>query len=169
MNKPIHNFFTKDHERIEELLNKATERPGEINPEYYEKFRTGLLTHIKMEEKILFLAAQRANNNEPLPIQKQLRIEHGAITALMVPTPNAAIVKVLRYVLEKHDIAEEEPGGMYDACEKLTQNQTQEILEQLNQVTEVPVHPHNDIPLAMQAAKRALLRAGYDFDEISAQ
>lgn len=166
MNKPIYNFFTKDHHRLEQLLDKATENPEEINSTYYQEFRMGLLTHIKMEEKILFLAAQKANNNGPLPIQKQLRIEHGAITALMVPSPTKEIIKVLRYVLEKHDIAEEEPGGMYEVCEKLTQNETEEILEKLRNVTLVPVHPHNDIPLAMQAAKRALLRAGYDFDEI---
>lgn len=168
MNKPLYTFFTQDHHRVESFLDKATEIHGEINSDYYEKFRVGLLTHIKMEEKILFLAAQRANNNVPLPIAGQLRLEHGALTALLVPTPTLAIIKVIRYVLERHDLAEEEPGGMYDACEHLTQSQTQEILEQLHAVKEVPVHPHNDIPLAMQAAKRALNRAGYDFDDIVA-
>lgn len=168
MNKPLYKFFTEDHHRLEAILDKATENPNEINMDFYQKFRTGLLTHIKMEEKILFLAAQKANNNEPLPIAGQLRLEHGAITALMVPTPTLDIVKVLRYVLEKHDLAEEEPGGMYDACEAMTHHQTQEILDQLAEVTEVPVHPHKDIPLAMQAARRSLNRAGYDFDEIVA-
>lgn len=168
MNKPLYKFFTEDHHRLEAILDKATENPNEINMDFYQKFRTGLLTHIKMEEKILFLAAQKANNNEPLPIAGQLRLEHGAITALMVPTPTPDIVKVLRYVLEKHDLAEEKPGGMYDACEAMTHHQTQEILDQLAEVTEVPVHPHKDIPLAMQAARRALNRAGYDFDEIVA-
>lgn len=168
MNKPIHDFFTKDHRRIEAILEKAIEKPGEIDMDLYTEFKIGLLTHIKMEEKILFLAAQRANNNTPLPIARQLRQEHGAITALMVPSPTEELVKVLMYVLDLHDIAEEEPDGMYDACEALTKDQTQELLDELAEVTLVPVHPHNDAPIAMEAAKRALIRAGYDYDEIAA-
>lgn len=168
MNKPIYDFFTNDHHRVEGLLDKAVENAGEINAEYYSKFRTALLTHIKMEEKILFLAAQKANDNVPLPLAAQLRLEHGAITALMVPSPTHDIIKVLRFVLEKHDLVEEKEGGMYEACESITQHQTQEILDQLMSVTEVPVLKHNDIPLAMEAAKRALIRAGFDFDEILA-
>lgn len=167
MNKPIYQFFTNDHHRIEALLDKAIEKPGTIDMDLYLKFRAGLLTHIKMEEKILFPAAQKANNNVPLPIAAQLRLEHGAITSLMVPPPTAALISVLRYVLEKHDLAEEEPGGMYEACEALTAHQTQEILDQLAQVTEVPVHPHNTAGYAMDAAKRALWRAGYDYDELA--
>ena len=167
MNKPIYLFFTKDHHRIEDLLDKATADPNEINMQYYHRFRAGLLTHIKMEEKILFPAAQKANNNVPLPIAAKLRLDHGAITALMVPPPNAEVIKALRYILDKHDMAEEEPGGMYDVCEELTHNQTRELLEQLGKVTEVPLHPHNTAPFAMEAAKRALNRAGYDYDVIT--
>lgn len=81
MNKPLHKFFTEDHRRIEDLLDKATGNPDEYRMEYYQQFRTGLLTHIKMEEKILFPAAQKANNNVPLPIAARLRLEHGALTA----------------------------------------------------------------------------------------
>lgn len=87
MNKRLFHFFTKDHRRVEELLDNATRNPGEIDMEYYNRFRKGLLTHIKMEEKTLFPAAQKANGNVPLPIMARLRLEHGAITALMVPPP----------------------------------------------------------------------------------
>ncbi len=167
MNRPIYQFFTTDHHRIEDLLAQATANPDKYDMDIYFKFRAGLLTHIKMEEKILFPAAQKANNNIPLSIAARLRLEHGAITALMVPPPTEALLKVLRHVLEKHDLAEEEPGGMYEACEALTANQTQEILDQLAQVTEVPVHPHNTAAYALDAAKRALLRAGYDYDELA--
>ena len=61
MNKTLYQFFTKDHHRIEELLSKATTLPGEIEMNYYHQFRTGLLRHIKMEEKTLFPAAKKAN------------------------------------------------------------------------------------------------------------
>lgn len=167
MNKKLYHFFTKDHRRIEELLGQATENPGTIRMDFYHRFRTGLLTHIKMEEKILFLAAQKANNDVPLPIAAKLKLDHGALTALMTVPPTPEVIKVIRYILDKHDLAEEEPGGMYDACESLTQNQTQDILDQLAKVTEVPVHPINTLDSVFQATKRAVARAGYDFDAIA--
>lgn len=167
MNKPLYDFFTKDHRRIDMLLDKATERADEIEMTYYHQFRTGLLKHIKMEEKILFPAAQKANNGNPLPLAGKLRLDHGALTALMVVPPDAKIIKVLRYVLDKHDLLEEEPGGMYDTCEKLTAAETQGLLEQLEKLTEVPVHSHNSADYALDAAKRALERAGFDFDALA--
>jgi 3-oxoacyl-[acyl-carrier-protein] synthase III len=169
MNKPLHHFFTKDHHRIDTLLSKAIEQPGEIKMEYYHQFRTGLLRHIKMEEKTLFPAAKKAN---PAVMQKLIpryRLEHGALTALMVPPPTLSLIKVIRYVLEKHDMAEEEPGGLYDVCEALTQGQTEELLAQLGDTEEVPVHPHNSAPIALESARRALARAGYDYDEIAGE
>ena len=169
MNKRLYDFFTTDHRRIDGLLDQATSDPDQIDMQYYDPFRTGLLRHIKMEEKILFPAAKEANNGVALPITAQLRLEHGALTSLMVPPPTAELIKVLRYLLEKHDEAEEEPGGMYEVCERLTEGRTDELLEILSHVEEVPVHPHNEADYALGAAKRALQRAGYDYDAIAAQ
>lgn len=167
MNKPLYNFFETDHRRIDALLDKAAENPEKIEMEYYQRFRIGLLTHIKMEEKILFPAAQSANGGTPLPIMGQLRLEHGALTSLMVVPPTAELIKVIRYVMEIHDLKEEEPGGMYDVCENLTKHQTQEILDQLNSTTETPLHPTNKATYALEAAKRSLTRAGLNYDEIA--
>ena len=166
MNKPLYEFFTNDHHRIDKLLSKATEQPGEIEMDYYHQFRTGLLRHIKMEEKTLYPAAKKTNLAVMQELIPRYRLEHGALTALMVPPPTLSLIKAIRYVLEKHDLAEEEPGGMYDVCEALTHGQTQEILEQLALTEEVPVHPPNPAPIAIESARRALARAGYDFDEI---
>jgi hypothetical protein len=168
MNKPLYQFFANDHRRIDELLDKATADIKSVKEEYYHPFRTGLLKHIKMEEKILFPAAQKANGNVPLPLAAKLRLDHGALTALMVVPPTPDVIKVLYYVLEKHDLLEEEPGGMYDVCEKLTEGETAELLQQLEGVTEVPVHPYNTAGYALDVAKRTLLRAGFDFDSIVA-
>src|SRR5690625_3641714 len=166
MNKPIHNFFANDHKRIDSILEKAIENPEAIDMHLYKQFRIELLTHIKMEEKILFLSAQRANNNQPLPIAKQLRLEHGAITALMVPSPNKDLIKVLLQVFEKNDLEVEETGGMYDMCENVFKEQISTGLQGVAAGTKVPVQPHNDAPIALESAKRALKRAGFDYDEI---
>ena len=166
MNKPIYQFFTNDHRLIDELLDKATENPDKLQMDYYHQFRTGLLKHIKMEEKILFPAAQKANGNVPLPLAAKLRLDHGALTSLMVVPPSADVIKVLRFVLDKHDLLEEEPGGMYDVCEKLTEGETNQLLQELEKVAEVPVHPFNEAGYALDVAKRTLLRGGFDFDLI---
>lgn len=166
MNKSLHIFFTEDHHRIDNLLNKATEQPGEIEMNYYHQFRTQLLRHIKMEEKILFQAAKKANPVVMKELLPQYRLEHGALTALMVPPPTLFLIKVIRLLLEIHDMAEEEQGGLYDVCEALMHGQTQELLDKLIATKEVPVYPPNSAPIAIESAKRALQRAGYDFDEI---
>lgn len=166
MNKPLYHFFTNDHNRIDQLLDKATENPAELETNYYHQFRTGLLKHIKMEEKVLFPAAQKANGNVPLPLAAKLRLDHAALTSLMVVPPSEEVIKVLRYILEKHDLLEEEPGGMYDVCERLTEGETNTLLQQLQEVAEVPVHPFNEAGYALDVAKRTLLRAGFDFDAI---
>jgi len=166
MNKLLYHFFTEDHHRIGGLLDKAIERTDEIKTEYYYQFRKGLLRHIKMEEKTLFPAALKANKEVTLKLIPRYRCEHGALTALMVPPPTPSLIKVIRYVLERHDIAEEALGGLYDVCETLTQGQTRELLKQLAKTPEVPVHPPNPAPFALESAKRSLERAGYDFDAI---
>lgn len=168
MNRPLYDFFTNDHRRLDGLLGEAIVNPDEIDMEYYHPFRTGLLTHIKMEEKILFPAAQKANGGVALPITAKLRLDHGALTALMTLPPTADVIKVLMYILDKHDLAEEEPGGMYDICEALTQNETEAILEQLAKTTEVPVLAPNPAPIVFEASKRAVARAGYDFSALAA-
>lgn len=168
MNKPIYNFFTNDHRRVERILSDAIEDINNIDADLYEAFRVGLMTHIKMEEKVLFLAAQEANDGQPLPIAAQLRLEHGAITTLLSVPPFPELIKVLVYVLHKHDLREEEPDGMYDACEALTASQTEELLQKVRAVTDVPTRPLNPLPMVFETAKRTLQRAGYDYDAIAA-
>jgi len=167
MKKPIYNFFTRDHRRVEQILLNAIADIDNIAPDLYEAFRVGLMTHIKMEEKVLFVAAQEANGGEPLPIAAQLRLEHGAITVLLSVPPNPTLIKVLAYLLHRHDLREEEPGGMYDACEALTATQTEQLLQKVRAVTAVPTRPLNPLPLVLETAKRTLQRAGYDYDAIA--
>lgn len=166
MNQTLYNFFTSDHHRIEAFLDNATKEGDKIDLESYYQFRSGLLRHIAMEEKILFPAAKKADAETMKKILPQFRLEHGALTALMVPPPNDALIKVIRYVLATHDDAEERPGGLYDVCEALTQSQTTALIDILSEYPEVPVHPPNAAPIAIEAARRALDRAGYHYEKI---
>lgn len=166
MDRPLYDFFTRDHRRLEALLDQTFAQTDAIGHEAYRQFRAGLLRHIGMEEKILFVAAQEANGGEPLPVQAKLRLDHGALTSLMVLPPSVALTKVIRRVLELHDEIEEKPGGMYDACELLARHRTEALLERLANVPETPVHPPNPSPKAIGAARRAMARAGFDYDAL---
>jgi Hemerythrin HHE cation binding domain len=158
----IYRYLADDHERIDDALRRATSRPETIEPDAYAEFRARLLRHIGLEEKILLPAARAARGGEPLPVASKLRLDHGALTALLVPTPTPAIVTVIRAILERHNLLEESPGGVYEQCEQLVGAEADEILKRLVTAPAVKVLPHVDNPFVMESARRALKRAGYD-------
>lgn len=121
-----------------------------------------------MEEKVLPPAAQRARSGEPLPIASKLRLDHGALAALLVPTPTPAILAALRGVLVEHNALEEGPDGVYAACERLASDGVAPLVAALETVPEVSVNAHVDSDLVMSATRRALTRAGYSFDDFPA-
>jgi Hemerythrin HHE cation binding domain len=159
---PIRRLLTEDHRRIEKLLDAAgpCRKPGELAA--YEEFRRALLKHIGMEEKILFPAAQRLRAGNPLAEAARLRLDHGAIVALLMPTPSRALIRALGFVLAAHNVIEEGPGGVYDLCERLAGTRADELLERLKQAPEVPTNPNLNTAQVVRAARRALERAGYD-------
>lgn len=165
MPDPISRLLTEDHARLDALLRRATARPGEIDQSAYAEFRAGLLKHIGMEEKLLLPAAQRARGGEPLATAAKLRLDHGALAALLVPTPTPAIIATLRRILSAHNAVEEGPGGVYEVCEQLVGAAAEDLLAKLRTAPEVPVHAHVDGPRIMDAARRALARAGYSLED----
>ena len=66
--------------------------------------------------------------------------------------------------MKLHNPLEEDPGGMYDQCEELAAAEGDQILSQLQNFREVKVLPHVNSPFVMEAARRALVRAGYDLE-----
>lgn len=162
---PISRLLADDHARLDALLTRATALPGQIDQSAYAEFRAGLLRHIGMEEKLLLPAAQHARGGEPLPVAARLRLDHGAIAALLVPTPTPAIVAALRRILRAHNAVEEGPDGVYEACEQLAGADGAALLARLRAAPAVPVHAHVDGPRIMDATRRALARAGYSLDD----
>ncbi len=161
---PLYRFFAEDHRRLEALLKRTTEDLREINRAAYAEFRAGLLKHIAMEEKILLPAAERLRGGEPLPIAAKLRLDHGAIAALLVPSPTPAIVAALDTVLAAHNSIEEGAGGPYEMCEQLAGPTINDLLARLRSAPEVRVAPHMDEPRVIEATRRALSRAGYTLE-----
>ena len=161
---PLFYFLSGDHARLDGLLRRAMTEASTIDRAAYAEFRAGLLKHISLEEKILLPAAQRWQGGDPLPVAAKLRLDHGALAALLVPTPTPVIIAAIRTVLTAHNTLEEGPGGVYERCEHLAGAEADALLAQLHAAPEVPVAPYADGPQVMSVVRRALARAGYDIE-----
>jgi hypothetical protein len=157
----IHSYLADDHRHLEDALARATNGTL-IEPNAYAEFRGGLVRHIGMEEKILLPAAQAARGGQALPVAAKLRLDHGALAALLVLTPTDSIVAAIRFILAAHNPLEEGPGGVYEVCEQLAGSEAAEILGRLQRAPEVKMAAYVDGPVAIESARQALRRAGYD-------
>ncbi|MFI5201825.1 MAG: hemerythrin domain-containing protein [Candidatus Kapaibacterium sp.] len=165
MGATISEFLQHDHERLDALLerfsNDLTDR------EAYLEFRSGMLKHIRFEETVLFKAAQRVNNGIAIELAAKLRLDHGAIAALLVPSPTPKIIQALQTVLRTHNALEEGQEGVYAECDVLLEADAGRIIEEFQNMKPVPMAKNTDIPLAMESAGRALERAGFSRSLVS--
>lgn len=162
MVNPLYRFLANDHTRLARLLDHASRPKKEIDGVIYAEFRRGLLRHIAMEEKVLLPAAKKFNDGNPLATASKLRLDHGALTALLAPSPTQAIIEAIRTILEAHNPLEEGPGGLYETCEKLAGNKAETLLARLKSVPEVRVAVYRDGPNVMESVRRVLRRSGYE-------
>ncbi len=162
---PLFRFLAADHIRLAGLLKRAEAGLETIDYAPYAEFRAGLLKHIAMEEKILLPAARRLRGGQPLPVADKLRRDHGALAALLVPPPTAAILAKIRDILNDHNAVEEGPDGLYEVCEKLAANQAASLVSEMRRMPDVKLAAHVDGPQVVEATRRALERAGYHLEE----
>jgi hypothetical protein len=158
---PLTSFLVADHRRLDALFQQATADPHRIDDTAYDQFRAGLLRHIGMEEKILLPAAQRLNRGALLPIAARLRLDHGALAALLMPSPTAAICTTIQRILVSHNEVEEGPGGLYELCDELVAAEAESLLAKLRAAPDVKVMAHSNSMAVMTTVRRALERAGY--------
>jgi iron-sulfur cluster repair protein YtfE (RIC family) len=151
---PMVKYLEAEHVVLDALLDGALQPTGEIDRQAYDDFREGLLRHIAIEEKILLPAARDARG-EPLPEARQLRIEHGALAALLVGTPTPELALEIRKILGPHNALEEE-CGVYEVCESLLAGRADEILRRIREYPPVKVARYQDGPRVPRTAEEAL-------------
>jgi len=164
MKETISQYLESDHARIEEALRRASMPADSVDPIAYLEFRAALLRHIGLEEKILLSAARFANGGKPVHRAEQLHLDHGALAALLVPTPTVAILGAIHAILGQHNKIEEGSGGTYAECERLLHRDASAILHRLKSAPPVAMAPYSDNPIAMDSLRAALERAGYSFE-----
>lgn len=159
---PIHLLMEGEHNRLDALL-QDTDRTGQIDLEVYHEFRRGLLRHISIEEKILFPAAQR-RMGEPLVLAGRLRLDHGALAALVALVPSLAIIAAIRSVLAAHNPLEDGAHGVYTTCEQILNGDLERLVTLLRSAPEVRASECVSGPKVLAATRRILARAGYRSD-----
>src|SRR5579863_1768560 len=127
----IRSFLERDHARLDQLLSRAAADPGNIDIEAFSECRRGLLKHIGIEEKILLPAIQRLRGGQPLAVAARLRLDHGAIAAMLVPAPRGAVLRALKTVLAIHNRVEEGADGVYADCDRVGAGESAALIERI--------------------------------------
>lgn len=153
---PIAQYLGEVHARLDALLARAVAVPPAVEPEAFAAFREGLLRHIAVEEKVLFPALRAARGGEELPYARRLRVDHGALAALLVPTPSAGLAGELRAILGPHNELEEGEGGLYATCDALLAAEAGALVERMRAYPPVRVAAHRDGPRVCRTAEEAL-------------
>jgi hypothetical protein len=162
----LYQYLFDDHGRLDKLLGQAISKLDAIDMGSYVEFRTGLLRHIAMEEKVVLPAIVQMRGGKPSPIADRLRLDHGALVALLVPPPTPSIVLTLCSILQVHNDLEEKDGGLYQTFEQLTGPDADLMLAEMKNIPEVPVLPYNERPSIIESTRRAVERAGYRFHDV---
>lgn len=157
----LYALMVAEHTELDELLAKAAGESGAIGQEAYRRFRERLLRHIRIEERILLPMAER-KRGAALPVAARLRLDHGALAALLMLPPVARTFRAIRAVLDAHNPLEEAEGGVYDQCKRLAGSEIVALMAQIGATPRVPVSSWVDSPKVFAAARRVLVRAGYD-------
>ena len=162
---PLTRLLVDDHRRLDRLFHMAAADLQLVDQAAYNEFRAGLLRHIGMEEKILLPALQRLQGGRPFPHAGRLRLDHGALAALLMPTPTPVILAAIRAILSDHNRLEEGPGGLYEAGEQLAASEADSLVNRLCATSEVAVAPPSDSPAVIKVVRAAMERAGYHLSD----
>ncbi|HSV08000.1 MAG TPA: hypothetical protein VLI07_15920 [Candidatus Binatus sp.] len=162
MPRRLRRHLDNDRLQLEDLLARAFRREGEIDHLTYAEFRTALFRHIAIEETLLIPAAESVRASKALPTADQLRRDHLALRALLLPPPTLVILTAIRAILVAHGVREARAGGLYQICEALPGPQAQAILARLSEMPDPAAPRHVSGRKVMDTVRRALTRAGYD-------
>ena len=151
----IADFLARDHDRLDALFSRADE-----DGRSYEAFRRGLLKHVGMEEVILVPAARRLSGKAP-SLAAKIRLDHAALTGLLIPAPTRKLLGAIRTILQPHNVLEEEHGGLYEQCERAVGLAADDVYRALLKAPEIPPAAHVDSPQVFGSIEKAVAAAGF--------
>lgn len=156
--RELREWLLLDHQEIDDLLSEALADDA-FAPDPFARFRERLLRHIGIEEKILFPAMRRRDPDRDADRLARLRLEHGALTRLLVPTPDRALANEIRALLVEHNRIEEDDHGVYDtSIDALEADDALEVLRAARASRPVPTTGYFDGQGTVRTAAEALAR-----------
>jgi hypothetical protein len=171
MDNPSHsdsrasNILASQHRSIEHLFLSSTTDPEAVDASMYDEFRSKLLRHIAIEENIV-LPLLRKHLRGGFPMELQLRMEHDALAALCVLPPSPEVLYSMHSLLIRHDRLEEAHGTLYDLFDDCVRREPENIAEHIATFRQSATPRYINNPLALEYARRAIARAGYDQSEL---
>lgn len=157
--RSVISYLEADHARLHALLARAMAAPR-LDLQAFAEFRGRLLRHIAIEEKVLLPAAREARAGVALGRARELRVDHGALASLLVPTPDLALCSEILSLLSVHDAKEEGRGGVYEECRRLLRgSELARLGERAVSFPKVRLAQHFDGPNVFRTAEEALASA----------
>lgn len=157
--RALRTWLSDDHTEIDGLLRHALRDDG-FDPAPFARFRERLLRHIGIEERILFPAAREHEPTHDAERLAALRVDHAALTTLLVPTPDRALALEIASLLGGHNEVEESEDGVYDAClAAITPADATRVLHAARGRAPVPTTGYFDGPGTVRTAQQALEKA----------
>jgi hypothetical protein len=147
----VHELLSADHARLDALLVAATADPDRIDEAPYREFRAGLLRHIAMEEKVLFVFLRGRGVDA---LVRDLHADHAAIASLLVPPPSHALIGTLRQILDEHNPLEDAPGGLYERCDREAGSAVSELIERMQAIAPARASKYLDEPRIYEHIER---------------
>ncbi len=141
---PLARSLAAEHRHLDALLARAlASGDDDFDHAAFEALRARLLRHIGVEEKILIPLLKARLPALPDVIQR-IRLDHAAIAALLVPTPNRAIAREIASLMAPHEAVEEGPLGLFARVEEAAGNDLEALLERVERAPQVPCAKHFD-------------------------
>ena len=153
-------LFLPGRRYIAQQAGDANDNSSAVAKEHNSKFDR---QPVSAAVERLLPAAQRAGGRAASK-RPQFALDHGALAALLVPTPAPAIAAAIRTIQTAHNAVEEATRGVYEVCEQLVAAEADALLARLRAAPDVRMNPHVDSPLVRAATRRAVARAGFDPD-----
>lgn len=156
MTTSITRFLAHDHASLLVWLARARSDPARFDASAYEVFRSGLLRHLTLEERVLLPAMQRMAVGNLDRLLAPVHIEHAAIELLLAPTPDVALVDELAALLVAHERMEAADDGIYTLADTLLAGHAEAIIALMREHPSHVAPPHHDAPGAPRTASAAL-------------
>lgn len=151
---PIERALLEDHRRLDALLARAIDAEP-FDAGSFGAFRAELLRHIAVEERIVMAEARRIDPALAAPALA-LRVEHGAMAILLVPTPDRALALELRELIAGHMALEEGPDGVHARCERALRDHALDVVARMRAYPSVRTAAYLDVPGRPRTARAAL-------------